>query len=324
MASLRYQQSLAQGLRDEMISDNRVVVLGEDVGQSLRGVTRGLQVQFGEDRVIDMPLSEQAFTGFATGLALSGYRPVVEYQIPSLLYLAFEQIVNQAQKLRLMTGGQASVPVTYLVPGSGARQGLAGQHSDNPYSYFVHAGVKTVVPSTPEDAYGLLRAAIQDEDPVIFFAPAASLGVRVDAAQVGSPVPLGVGRIHRVGSDVTVVAIGHLVHDALAVADELHHEVSIEVLDPRSLYPMDWRLLSASLGKTGRLVVFDDSNLSCGFGAEVAATASETMRLSAPPLRVSRADSVIPFNVELEKAILPSRQKLITAIRSLLEESRHA
>src|SRR5205807_3183480 len=135
---------------------------GEDVRHSLRGITKGLVDEFGEDRILDTPISEQAFTSFATGAALSGRRSVVEMQIPALLYVAFEQIVNQAQKLRLMTGGQASVPVTYIAPGSGARLGLAGQHSDHPYSLFVHAGVKTVLPATAFDAYGLLAAAIRD------------------------------------------------------------------------------------------------------------------------------------------------------------------
>ena len=187
-----------------------------------------------------MPISEQMFTGFATGAALAGHRAVVEFQIPALLYLAFEQIVNQAQKLRLMTGGQASVPVVYLVPGSGARLGLAAQHSDHPYSLFVHAGVKTVLPATASDAYGLLVSAIRDDDPVVFFAPAAALPLRDELPDEPYAIPLGSARIHREGTDVTVVAVGHLVHDALAVADELADEVSIEVFDPRTLYPFDW------------------------------------------------------------------------------------
>ncbi len=320
MGPIRYQQALAAALHDAMAADERVLVLGEDVGQSLRGVTRGLQAEFGTARVIDAPLSEQAFTSFATGLALSGLRPVVEYQIPSLLYLVFEQIVNQAQKFRLMTGGQASVPVTYFVPGSGARLGLAGQHSDNPYSFFVHAGVKTVVPSTAEDAYGLFRSAIADDDPVIFFAPAAALGVRSAAEDVGGAVPLGIGRVHRPGTDVTVVAVGHLVHDALAIAAELEDDVSVEVFDPRTLYPMDWPLLAQSLEKTGRLVVFDDSNVSGGFAGEIVATAAETMHLVAAPRRVSRADAVIPFAVGLELEILPSRAQLAAAIHATMKE----
>jgi pyruvate dehydrogenase E1 component beta subunit len=317
---LRYQQALARALRDEMARDERVFVLGEDVRHSLRGVTKGLVEEFGEERILDTPISEQAFTSFATGAALSGWRPVVEMQIPALLYVAFEQIVNQAQKLRLMTGGQASVPVTYLVPGSGARLGLAAQHSDHPYTYFVHAGVKTVVPALADDAYGLLVSAIRDDDPVVLFAPAAALPHRAELADEPQPVPLGRGRIHREGADVTVVAVGHLVHDALAVAEELADEVSVEVFDPRTLYPFDWELLARSLARTRRLVVYDDSNRSCGLAAEVAATAAEEMELAAPPRRVTRADVTISFAPELELRALPSRERLAAAVRAVVRE----
>ena len=317
MTAVRYLPALGRAIRDEMAADPGVFVVGEDVRAALRGVTKGLVEEFGPDRVLDMPISEQMFTGFATGAALAGRRCVVEYQIPSLLYLAFEQIANQAQKLRLMTGGQAAVPVVYLVPGSGARRGLAAQHSDHPYSPFVHAGVKTVLPATPADAYGLMISAIRDDDPVLFFAPAAVLPLRGELPDEPPPVPLGSGRIHRPGSDVTVVAVGHLVHEALAVADELEGEVSVEVFDPRTLYPFDWELLAGSLGRTQRLVVFDDSNRSCGLAAEVVATAAEEMRLAAPPRRVTRADAPIAFAVELEQAALPSREQLASAVRAV-------
>jgi pyruvate dehydrogenase E1 component beta subunit len=303
-----------------MAVDPSVFVIGEDVRASLRGVTKGLLDEFGPDRVLDMPISEQMFTGFATGAALSGRRCVVEYQIPSLLYLAFEQIANQAQKLRLMTGGQAAVPVVYLVPGSGARLGLAAQHSDHPYSLFAHAGVKTVLPATSADAYGLMLSAIRDDDPVLYLAPAAVLPVRGELPEEPEPVPLGRGRIHRSGTDVTVVAVGHLVHDALAVAEELDGEVSVEVFDPRTLYPFDWELLAESLARTERLVVFDDANRTCGLAAEVVATAAEEMHLVARPRRVTRADAPIAFAVELELAALPSRAQLATAVRAVAGE----
>jgi pyruvate dehydrogenase E1 component beta subunit len=320
MSTLRYLPALGEALRDEMARDPSVFVIGEDVRQSLRGVTKGLLEEFGPERILDMPISEQMFTGFATGAALSGRRCVVEFQIPSLLYLAFEQIANQAQKLRLMTGGQARVPVVYLVPGSGARLGLAAQHSDHPYSLLAHAGVKTVLPSMPDDAYGLMISAIRDDDPVVFFAPAAVLPVRGEVPDEPAEIPLGSARIHRRGDDVTVVAVGHLVHDALAVADELQSEVSIEVFDPRTVYPFDWDLLAESVERTGRLVLFDDSNRTCGLAAEIAATAAEEMRLTAPPKRVTRADTPIAFAVELELAALPSRAGLAGAIRSVLRE----
>jgi len=317
MALLRYQAALAKALRDEMARDEKVFVIGEDVRHSLRGVSKGLAAEFGDARVLDTPISEQAFTGFATGAALAGYRPVVEYEIPALLYIAFEQIMNQAQKLRLMSGGQASVPVTYLVPGSGARLGLAAQHSDNPYTYFVHAGVKTVVPATADDAYGLFVAAIRDDDPVILFAPAAALGTRAEVPDEPFVTPLGLGTIRRSGTDVTVVAVGHLVHTALQVAEELAPEISVEVLDPRSLYPFDWELLSESVGRTGALVVYDDSNRSAGFAAEVVATAAEEMDLRTRPIRVTRSDTPIAFALELERAALPSNAELASAIRKL-------
>ena len=303
-----------------MSRDSKVFVVGEDVRQSLRGITKQSFAEFGPERILDTPISEQAFTGFATGAALAGWRPVVEYQIPALLYIAFEQIVNQAQKLRLMTGGQASLPVTYIVPGSGARNGLAAQHSDHPYTFFVHAGVKTFVPATAFDAYGLLAAAIRDDNPVIVFAPAAALSIRDEVPDEPYVVPIGRGRIHREGTDVTVVAIGHLVHDALRVAEELGNQVSIEVFDPRSLLPFDWELLAESVRKTGRLVVYDDSARSAGMAAEILATAAEEMALKVPPRRITRADAPVSFALGLEKAVLPSVDQLRLAALEIVTE----
>jgi pyruvate dehydrogenase E1 component beta subunit len=277
--------------------------------------------RFGPDRVLEMPLTEQGFTNFATGAAMAGRRPVVEFQIPFLLLLVFEQITNQANKFRLMSGGQTSVPVTYLLPAAGWRAAWGAQHSDQPYSLFAHMGVKTVLPATPTDAYGLLATAIRDDDPVVFFGPIASLGVRedVDYADL-RPIPLGVGRVHRTGDDVTVVAVGHLVHDALAVASQLEDEASIEVFDPRSVYPFDWDGLGVSLQKTGRLVVIDDSNRSCGLGGEIVATAAEEMRLVAPPKRITRPDgAMVGASPELDVALQPTRDQLTAAIRAVLK-----
>jgi acetoin:2,6-dichlorophenolindophenol oxidoreductase subunit beta len=317
---LSYTKALNRALADALAQDPSVCVFGEDVGAGLAGPTLGLQQRFGADRVVDTPLSEQAFTGMAIGAALSGRRPVIEFQIPSLLFLVFEQLVNQAHKFSLMTGGQSGVPLTCLVPGSGSRDGWAGQHSDHPYSLFAHAGVKTLVPATPTDAYGLLASAVLDPDPVVLFAPAAALGVREDITWELAPVPIGSARVHRAGDDVTVVAVGHLVHDALAVAEELAGEVSVEVFDPRTLYPFDWAALAASLERTGRLVVVDDSNRSCGIGAEVLATAAEEMRLIAPPRRVTRPDgAVLPFALALDRSLQPSRDQLRHAIRTAMK-----
>jgi acetoin:2,6-dichlorophenolindophenol oxidoreductase subunit beta len=325
MARMRYIEALSRALRDEMTADPKVVVFGEDVRQSLRRVTFNLAAEFGEHRVIDTPLAEQAATGFVTGAALMGWRPVLEFQVPSLLYVAFDQVVNQAQKLSIMTGGQARVPVTYVFPGSGARLGLAGQHSDHPYAMLAQAGLKTVVPATPADAYALLRTAIRDDDPVAVFAPAALLGNREDLGDEVAAVPLGSGRIHRPGTDVTLVAIGHLVPVALAVADDLATTgVSVEVFDPRSIYPFDWDLLRASLAKTGRLVVADDTGKTCGMAAEIIATVAEGMRLRSAPRRVTRADVAVPFAPVLERAVLPDKEAIISALRDVVGEAAAA
>jgi acetoin:2,6-dichlorophenolindophenol oxidoreductase subunit beta len=234
--------------------------------------------------------------------------------------MAFEQIANQAQKLRLMTGGQAKVPVTYVVPGSGARSGLAGQHSDHPYPALLNLGVKTVVPATADDAYGLFVSAIRDDDPVAVFAPAAALPRRDEVPDEPFTVPLGTGRIRREGADITVVAVGHVVHDALAVADELEREgISVEVFDPRTLLPLDRKLLAVSVAKTGRIVIIDDSNRTCGYAAEVAAVLAEDLwdELRAPVVRITRADAPVPFALPLERFVLPSPGRLADAVRAL-------
>jgi len=321
MATLRYIQAMSKALRDLMTEDEDVMVIGEDVRASLRGVTKGLHGEFGDDRIVDMPLSEQAFTGLAMGAALHGMRPVVEFQVSSLVFLTMDQMINQAHKFHLMTGGQASVPVTYFMPGSGSRMGLAGQHSDHPYAYFVHAGIKTVMPADAEAAYGLLRAAILDPDPVAVFAPAALLGVRGEVPDEPFEIPLGKGVIKRSGADVTVVAVGHLVPEALKAAEELASEVSVEVMDPRTLYPFDWEMLNESLSRTKRLVVFDDSNRSCGLAAEIIASAMEANSLVARPRRVSRGDITIPYAIELEVALVPNRDALKSAILHTMKES---
>lgn len=319
MPKLTCQKAMNMALADELSRDPAVCLFGEDIRTGVANVTGGLVGRFGVERVVDMPLSEQAFTSFATGAALAGRRPVIEFQIPSLLFLVFEQIANQAHKFSLMTGGQACVPVTYFVPASGSRAGWAGQHSDQPYSLFAHVGIKTVVPSNPADAYGLLVSAIRCDDPVVVLAPSGIMEMREDVSpEALEPVPLGVGRVHREGSDVTVVAVGHLVRDALAAADSLAGEISVEVLDPRTVYPFDWPALAASLNRTGRLVVIDDSNRSCGLAGEILATAAEKMRLLTAPRRVTRPDgAVLGFATELDHAAQPSQAQLTDAIRSV-------
>jgi pyruvate/2-oxoglutarate/acetoin dehydrogenase E1 component len=321
MPKLSYLKALNRALGDELERDESVFVLGEDMNFALTNVFAGFRDRFGPERVLEMPLSEQGFTNFATGAAMAGRRPVVEFQIPFLLLLVFEQITNQANKFRLMSGGQTSIPVTYLMPAAGARSAWGAQHSDQPYSLFAYMGVKTVMPATPTDAYGLLLTAIRDDDPVVFFGPLDCMGVRedVDYADL-APIPLGSGRLHRRGTDVTVVTLGHLVHDAIAVADELAGEVSVEVFDPRTVYPFDWQGLGESLARTGRMVVFDDGNRFSGLGAEVLATVAEEMTLVAPPKRITRPEAaMVGASPELDTALLPTREQLRQAIHQVLK-----
>lgn len=323
MPLLSYLRAINRALTDEMARDESVFVTGEDIRFALSNTTNGLFKRFGPDRVLETPASEQAMANFAIGAAMTGRRPVVEYQQPFLSLLVFEPIVNQANKMQLMSGGHANVPVTFLVE-SGWRPGWGAQHSDQPHSVFPHFGVKTVMPATPTDVYGLLTSAIRDDDPVMVFAPIGAHQIREDVVFADlAPVPLGVARIHREGSDVTVVAVGHRVAEALAVADELADEVSVEVFDPRTLYPFDWDALAASLDKTGRLVVVDDGNRFSGFAAEVVATASEDMRLVAPPRRLTRSDgAVLGCLPELDVALQPSRDMLVTAIHDVMKLDR--
>jgi pyruvate/2-oxoglutarate/acetoin dehydrogenase E1 component len=323
MRSIRYLHALKEAIHQEMSIDPSVFVIGEDVRHSLRGATKDLYEKFGADRVIDTPISEAAFTGMATGAAMSGMRPIVEYQISALIYVAFDQMINQAMKLPYMMGGQGSVPVTYMVIGSGARSGLAGQHSDHPYPFLLHGGMKTIVASTPYDVKGLMISAIRDQDPVILFAPAKVLALKGDVPEEPYAIPFGKADIKRIGHDVTIAAVGHLVHDALKVAAELEKEgISLEVFDPRTLLPFDKETLLSSVAKTGRLIVFDDSNRTCGFAAEIASIVAEEgfSYLKEPIIRVTRADVPVPFNVEMEKAVIPKAEDLKRAIYQLMQK----
>ena len=318
---LNFLDAMNEALREAMATDPSVLVVGENISGTQRAETKGLDAEFGSGRVIDMPISEAAFTGFATGAALSGGRPVVQYQVSSLLFVAFDQLVNQAAKLPLMLGGQRHLPVTYIVMGSGASGGRAGQHSDTPYSYLLHAGIKTAVPSTAADAKGLLTAAIREDDPVaLFISPV--LARRAGPVPEGTvAAPLGKGVVRREGTDVTVVAVGVTVPLALETAEALDADgISVEVWEPVSLLPLDKAGLLASVEKTGRLVICDDAPRTCGFAAEVASLAADRCfaALKAPVKRVSRADVTTPFGASIEPVTQPNRSQLEATIRAIL------
>jgi pyruvate dehydrogenase E1 component beta subunit len=314
---------MREGLTEEMRRDPSVFVMGEDVRASIRGLTKGLLKEFGSERIFDTPISEAGFTGLATGAALAGMRPVVEYQINALLFVAFDQLVDQAQKLRYMMGGQGRIPVTYVVVASGARRGLAGQHSDHLYPLILHMGMKTVVPTTPADAKGLMKTAIREDDPVMIFAPSALLGEKGPVSEEDVVTPLGRARIAREGDDLTIVAVGPLVPQAVKCAELLAAEgISVEVVDPRSLLPLDRDGLLASVRKTGRVVIYDDANRTCGFAAEVAALVADEAwdALQAPVRRITRADVPVPFSLPLEQYVLPSPERLLDACRGCLAD----
>jgi pyruvate/2-oxoglutarate/acetoin dehydrogenase E1 component len=318
---LNYVMAIREALFQAMQADPSLFMIGENMRAGIRPESRGLFQEFGDDRVIDMPISEAAFTGFATGAALAGGRVIVEYQVSSLIFPAFDQLVNQVAKLPYMLGGQRFLPVTFLIMGAGAGGGRAGQHSDNPYPYFLHAGIKTVFPTTPGDAKGLMLAAIAEDDPVAVFAPVGVYGTSGPVPEERIAMLLGQGVVRRAGTDVTVVAGGPHALQAVALAETLKEEgISLEVWDPLSLLPLDKAGLEASVNKTGRLVIYDDSNRTCGFAAEVAGLAAERCfhALKAPIKRVTRADVVIPYSAPIEAELLPTPNRLEAAVRAVL------
>jgi acetoin:2,6-dichlorophenolindophenol oxidoreductase subunit beta len=324
MREIRYLEALSEALREEMRRDPRVIVIGEDVRHSLRGMTKGVLAEFGPNRILDTPISEAGFTGVATGAAMAGLRPVVEYQINALVFVAFDQIVDQALKLRYMMGGQGKIPVTYVLPASGWRPGLAGQHSDHPYPLMLHMGMKVAMPSTPADAKGLFTAALREDDPVMVFAPAGLLAQRGPVPEGEVVMPLGKAEVRRAGTDLTIIAIGPLVPEALKAADELSTQgISAEVVDPRTLLPLDRDTILASVRKTGRVVIFDDSNRTCGFAAELAAIVADEAfdALKGPVKRHTRADVPMPFAPPLESYVVPQRDRLVSECRRMLAKA---
>ena len=320
MREMTFVQALNEALHQAMTEDDSVFMIGENIRGGVRAETVGLDDAFGPQRVMDMPISEAAFTGFANGAALAGMRPVVEFQVASLMFPAFDQIVNQAAKLPLMLGGQAHIPITFFLMGAGAGGGRAGQHSDNPYTFLVHAGIKTVVPATPADAKGLMLAAIFENDPVAVVINSNLLGTTGEVPAGSERTALATGKVRRAGTDVTVCAVGTLVPAALEAAGRLAQDgIDVEVWDPRSLLPFDKDGLAASVAKTGRLVVADDSARTCGFAAEVSGLIAERCfdSLRSPIKRVTRADVTVPYSTPIEHAMLPAAGELEAAVRAI-------
>jgi pyruvate/2-oxoglutarate/acetoin dehydrogenase E1 component len=321
MAQLTFLQAIRAALSEEMERDPSTFILGEDVALSAFGSTRGLLERFGPERVRDTPISEAGFVGAAVGAAMAGMRPICEIEIAPFIYCAFDQIVNQAAKLRYMSGGQARLPITFRTL-YGAAGGAAAQHSETVYPHLLPVpGLKIVVPSGPADMKGLLKSAIRDDNPVIVFEHAALGRTREEVPDGDYLVPIGKASVKREGRDVTVVAIGAMVPRAMAVAAHLAGDgIAVEVIDPRSLAPLDEETLLNSLSKTNRMVIVDEAHLRGSAASEIAATMAEKGfdLLDAPIKRVAALDVPIPFSRPLEAAVIPDEARIAAGIRAVL------
>jgi 2-oxoisovalerate dehydrogenase E1 component beta subunit len=311
-------QAINDALRLEMRRDARVVVLGEDVGKvgGVFRVTQGLSDEFGESRVIDTPLSEGGIIGTAVGMALYGLVPVPEIQFADFIFPGYDQIVSEVAKMRYRSGGEYTSKMVIRTPvGGGIRGGL--YHSQSPESLFIHvAGLKVVCPSTPEDAKGLLLASIRDPDPVLFFEPKRIYrAARGEVPDGDYTVPLGQARIAREGKDVTVVAWGAMLYEAIAASEQAAEKgVSAEIIDLRTLWPIDIDTIVNSVRKTGRVVVVHEAPKTCGFGAEIVSLITEHtfLHLEAPPVRVAGLDTPFPYALELD--YLPLAHRILPAL----------
>jgi 2-oxoisovalerate dehydrogenase E1 component beta subunit len=322
---LTYLEAIREALLEEMQRDPKVFVLGEDVGPygGAFGVTQGLSDKFGEMRVIDTPISESAIVGISIGASLRGYRPVAEMQFADFISCGFDQIVNQAATLRYRYGGRQTVPIVVRAP-SGGNVGGGLYHSQNPEAWFVHRpGLKVVAPSTAFDAKGLLKAAIRDDNPVIYFEHKYLYRRAKGPVPEGDEiVPIGVAATRRPGDDITLVTYGAMVTPSLEAADLVAKEgVEVEVIDLRTLWPFDKAAIFASVEKTNRAMVVHEDVKTLGIGAEISSVLMEERfdRLDAPVLRVTYPDTHCPFSHILEEANLPDREKIASAIRRLAE-----
>ena len=321
MAVMTYREALNQALREEMRRDPRVFVIGEEVGlyDGAYKVTQGLLKEFGAKRVVDTPICESGFTGVGIGAAMLGLRPVVEMMTFNFSLMAMDQIVNTAAKLHYMSGGQFSVPLVIRGPGGPAAQ-LAAQHSQSMETYYYHVpGLKVVRPTTPMDAKGLLKSAIRDDNPVIFIESETLYHLKGEVPD--DPdflIPLGRAIVRRAGTDVTVVAYMGMMYRALEAAEELAKEgISVELVDPRTLRPMDTETIIGSMRKTHRVVVVEAGAGFAGMGSEIAAFVTEQAfdDLDAPVERVTGANAPMPYPRNLEKLKTPTTEKILAAVR---------
>ncbi|PFJ03314.1 alpha-ketoacid dehydrogenase subunit beta [Priestia megaterium] len=332
---LSMSEAINEAMKLAMRKDENVVLLGEDVAGGAEidhlqddeawggvlGVTKGLVQEFGRERILDTPISEAAYIGAAMGAAATGLRPVAELMFNDFIGCCLDQVLNQGAKFRYMFGGKAEVPVTIRTThGAGFR--AAAQHSQSLYALFTSIpGIKVVVPSNPYDAKGLLLAAIEDNDPVIFFEDKTLYNMKGEVPEGYYTIPLGKADVKREGTDLTIVAIGKQVNTALAAADQLSHKgIDVEVVDPRSLSPFDEETILSSVEKTNRLIVIDEANPRCSIATDIAALVADKGfdMLDAPIKRITAPHTPVPFSPPLEDIYLPTPQKVIEVVSKLL------
>lgn len=322
MREITYVEAVREALREEALRDENVIIFGLDVELGyLSGATKGLIDEIGEDRIMNTPISEQSIIGLAVGAALMGLRPVPEIQFSDLLTLCMDPIVNQAAKLRYMSGGQVKVPMTIRTC-TGIFGGFAAQHSQSLESWFLHVpGLKLVCPSTPRDAKGLLKSAIRDENPVLFLEHKQLFKLKGHVPDEDYLIPLGEADIKKPGRDVTIFASSHMVHKSLRAAEKFLEEgIDVEVIDPRTLNPLDKAAILDSVMKTNRLVIVEEDCKTGGIGAEISAIVAEEAidYLEAPIKRVAALDTPIPFSPPLEAFVIPDESRIIDAVHEVM------
>jgi pyruvate/2-oxoglutarate/acetoin dehydrogenase E1 component len=321
--TLTYREALNQALREEMRRDEKVFLIGEDVAyyQGAFKVSKGFLEEFGPRRVVDTPITELGFTGLAIGAAMIGLRPVVEMMTFNFAILAMDQIVNNAAKIRYMSGGQISVPIVIRGPGSAAHQ-LGAQHSQSLEAWFCHVpGLIVVAPSSPRDAKGLLKTAIRESNPVIFIEAQLLYPTKGEVDEGEYLLPLGVADIKRAGTDVTLIAYSKMLSVALQAAEVLAKDgIQAEVVDPRTLRPLDLNTLAASVKKTGKAVIIEDGWPFAGLGAQIADSLYTTVfdYLDGPIVRVTARDVPMPYARNLEDAVIPDVKRVVAAVRTVL------
>jgi pyruvate dehydrogenase E1 component beta subunit len=323
MRRMTYSEAIREAMRIKMKEDPNVLLFGEDVGPfgGSFGVSAELHEEFGEKRVRDTPISEGAIIGAAVGAAATGLRPIAELMFCDFVTVGADQLVNQAAKMRYMFGGKITLPMVVRLPG-GAGVQAAAQHSQSLEAWLTHVpGLKVVYPSTPQDALGLLLSSIDDDNPVMFIEHKLLYAMEGDVDENVKPIPLGLADVKREGSDVTIIATGNMVHKALAAAEQLSETgIEAEVIDPRSLYPLDKKTIETSVMKTNKVVVITEETKRGGYGGELSAIISEEMfdYLDAPVARIGALDAPIPFTPVLEEVVIPNEQDIVKAVKEMI------